>query len=189
LDSILARWDLLSHPFYQSWSAGTLPVVCLKTYAREYGALVAALPAGWEAVGDSETVAEEREHAELWDAFAAALGTSVEAPQIAQTKTMSASLNHLFSQPATALGALYAFEAQQPATAASKLEGLRSHYDLTASAEVYFETHAGEEHEVEKLLGMMASLPHADLDKAVEACETMAEVLWDTLTGVMESAT
>ena len=26
LDSIVEKWDLLKHPFYQAWSAGTLPV-------------------------------------------------------------------------------------------------------------------------------------------------------------------
>lgn len=188
LDSILKRWNLLDHPFYQSWSAGTLPVDCLKIYAQEYGALVRALPAGWQAVGDTSTVEEEIEHARQWDLFAAALETEVADPQIQQTKAMSANLQELFAQPTTALGALYAFEAQQPATATSKLEGLRTHYDLPTAAEVYFETHAGDKHEVEKLLDMMETMSEPDRGRAIEACEVMAERLWDTLTGVMEMA-
>ena len=39
-DTILEKWDLLKHPFYQAWSAGTLPVEALKVYASEYGAFI-----------------------------------------------------------------------------------------------------------------------------------------------------
>ena len=33
---VLAR-NLLEHPFYRAWSAGTLPAEALAAYAREYG--------------------------------------------------------------------------------------------------------------------------------------------------------
>src|SRR5258708_10612168 len=39
--------DLLRHPFYQAWSAGTLAEGALATYAREYGAFIRALDCGW----------------------------------------------------------------------------------------------------------------------------------------------
>ena len=58
-DTIVARRDLLQHPFYQAWSAGTLPVEDLQTYAREYGAFVGMLPRAWQALDDDETAQEE----------------------------------------------------------------------------------------------------------------------------------
>ena len=55
LDTILEKWDLLKHPFYQAWSAGTLPVEALQVYAREYGNFIANLPRGWETLNDAAT--------------------------------------------------------------------------------------------------------------------------------------
>lgn len=187
LERAIQKWKLLDHPFYQAWSEGALPVERLKLYASEYGSLVRALPSGWEAVGDKETAAEEVEHSQQWDAFAEALGTRVAAPTISQTKVMDGHLNDLFSQPASALGALYAFEAQQPETAASKLMGLRQHYQLPAATELYFESHADDDHEAEKILDMLESLAPAGREQALGACETMAEDLWNVLSGVLEA--
>ncbi|MER3558451.1 MAG: pyrroloquinoline quinone biosynthesis protein PqqC, partial [Armatimonadota bacterium] len=47
LNEIVAKWNLLNHPFYQAWSAGTLPVESLRAYAQEYGAFIRELPLGW----------------------------------------------------------------------------------------------------------------------------------------------
>src|SRR3990172_11441771 len=82
LDSILEKWDLLKHPFYQAWSAGTLPVDALKVYAAEYGAFINILANGWETLDDPETAQEEKEHAELWESFAEALETKVSSTEI-----------------------------------------------------------------------------------------------------------
>src|SRR5512136_3484503 len=94
LDLAVSKRNLLEHPFYQAWSAGTLPVDALRTYAREYGAFIRLLPTAWGALQDAETAEEEREHADLWDRFASALDTRVEGsatvPQI-QTLTATAS--------------------------------------------------------------------------------------------------
>jgi len=62
LDSILEKWDLLKHPFYQAWSAGTLPVEALKVYASEYGAFINILENGWKTLDDLETAEEERDN-------------------------------------------------------------------------------------------------------------------------------
>jgi len=63
LNEIVAERSLLNHPFYQAWSAGTLPVEDLQTYAREYGAFIEMLPRAWETLKDAETSQEEVEHA------------------------------------------------------------------------------------------------------------------------------
>jgi len=186
LDSILEKWDLLKHPFYQAWSAGTLPVDALKVYAAEYGAFINILASGWNTLDDPETAQEEQEHAELWEGFAAALETKVGNPQFAQTIALVNTTNELFRSRAGALGAMYAFEAQQPATAKSKLDGLKMHYSLPAEVEPYFEVHSANWHESKKILAALEALSPEEQALAEQACEEMAEALWNTLTGIHE---
>jgi pyrroloquinoline-quinone synthase len=186
LDSILEKWDLLKHPFYQAWSAGTLPVKALKVYATEYGAFINILANGWKTLNDPETAQEEKEHAELWEQFAAALDTNIGSPQIHQTKDLVNTASELFVSPASTLGAMYAFEAQQPATAKSKLDGLKTHYSLPAGVEPYFEVHSKNWHESKKILAAVERLSPEERAQAEEACEKMAEALWNALSGIHE---
>ena len=94
--------------------------------------------------------------------LAQGLETTVGEAQIPQVKNLLNTAQALFATPATALGALYAFEAQQPATAKSKLEGLKAFYHLPQTVEPYFEIHSHNAHEVEKLLEQMNALPPED---------------------------
>ena len=187
LDSKIADYNLLNHPFYQAWSAGELPVEALRSYAREYGAFISMMPEGWEALNDAEIAAEETEHIDLWADFAAGLDTTVTEAQIPQVKALMEMADELFSEPATALGALYAFEAQQPATAQSKLTGLKAFYQLPKKVEPYFETHSHNEHEAEKLLAYIGTLPSDSYATVVQACEKMSAALWDALTGIHDA--
>jgi pyrroloquinoline-quinone synthase len=185
LNAAVSKWNLLRHPFYQAWSAGTLPIESLRTYAREYGAFVRLLPQAWDALADPETSQEEREHADLWDDFAAALETRVDGQALAvETQALTASAARLFSEAVTAAGALYAFEVQQPATAQSKLVGLRMHYRLPTAAEPYFEVHSRNVHEAAKLLARIDSFSPEDQTRTVQACSEMAERLWNALSGI-----
>jgi pyrroloquinoline-quinone synthase len=186
LDSILEKWDLLKHPFYQAWSAGTLPVEALKVYASEYGAFINSLSDGWNTLGDAETAHEEEEHAELWEQFATALETKISTPEISQTTDLVNTAKELFNAPATTLGAMYAFEAQQPATAKSKLDGLKEHYSLPVEAEPYFEVHSANWHESEKILSAVEQLSGEEQAQVKQACENMAKALWNALTGIHE---
>ena len=181
LDAIVSQWNLLNHPFYQAWSAGTLPVDALRAYAREYGAFIRELPAGWQVQNDAETAHEEEEHIELWEAFAHALETQIGEAQRPAVKRLVQTARQLFADPVTALGALYAFEVQQPATAHSKLEGLMTHYRLPDGVRPYFEVHAVNHHEAEKLLARLSALSGADQARALQACEQMCQALWDAL--------
>lgn len=188
LQPTLDRWNLLNHPFYRAWSAGTLPVENLRDYAREYGAFITLMPQGWETLEDEETAHEEEKHIELWEQFAEALGTEIGDATIPQVQALIATTRELFSQPATALGALYAFEAQQPPTAQSKLDGLKTHYSLPAGVQPYFEEHSRNHHEAEKLLARLEKLDESEKAKAVQACERMAHALWDALSGIYDKA-
>lgn len=188
LDTVLEKWNLLKHPFYQAWSMGTLPVDALQVYAREYGNFIATLPRGWETLNDAETAQEEREHAEMWSDFTAAIGSFTADASLPTTANLVGASRTLFASRASALGALYAFEAQQPATAQSKLDGLKTHYKLPHGVEPYFEVHAKNWHESEKILRMIESLPANEQEEALAACDQMAQSLWDALTGIHDAA-
>ncbi len=86
-----------------------------------------------------------------------------------------------FAQPATAIGALYAFEVQQPKTAQSKLLGLQTHYPHLYADKTYFEVHSHNEHEAAKLLALFDGLSADDQRMAVDACESMSQAIWQTL--------
>ena len=187
LDSKIADYNLLNHPFYQAWSAGELPVEALRSYAREYGAFISTVPEGWKALDETEAAAEEIEHIDLWADFAAGLDTAVTEAQIPQVKSLMETAHELFSEPTTALGALYAFEVQQPATAQSKLAGLKAFYQLPESVEPYFVTHSHNEHEAERLLEHIGALPSDSHATVVQACEEMSTALWNALTGIHDA--
>ena len=187
LNERIAPRNLLQHPFYRAWEAGELPLDALQAYAREYGAFIAQMPLGWETLNDAETAEEEREHAALWSDFAAGLDTAVGAAELPAVAKLVSQSQDWFRQPEQALGALYAFEVQQPATAKSKLEGLKAHYDLPASVEPYFEEHSHNEHEAEKLLARMQGLSAEQQATALDAAEGMSQALWDALSDIYET--
>jgi pyrroloquinoline-quinone synthase len=181
----LKRWDLHKHPFYQAWSAGTLPVSALGEYARDWGSFVRVVDRGWDALGMSDYAAEEQEHARLWDEFAAALGTeAVDAPAIPALAALRGAAERLFSTPVTALGALYAFEAQQPSTSSSKLAGLKQHYSFDAKAEKYFAVHEDDYSEAQWIEAAIERLGPAERAVAEASCEAMCQALWDGLSGI-----
>lgn len=183
----LERWNLHNHPFYQAWSAGTLPVSALVEYARDWGGFVRVIDQGWETLGQREYAAEERVHAELWDDFAAALGTqAVDSPSIPALAQLRTAAERLFANPVTALGALYAFEAQQPGTSKSKLDGLRAHYALENKAEFYFAVHQDDYSEAQWIAGRIAQLSDDDRQLAEGACEELCHALWDGLSGIYD---
>lgn len=184
LDAVVERWNLLNHPFYQAWNEGLLPVESLRSYAREYGPFIRRLADGWEKVGNEEHAAEEREHADLWERFARALGTEVAAPNIPEMKALLDSCDVLFSDIDQAWGALYAFEVQQPATAASKLDGLNAFYDIPAEGKEYFEVHANDPYEAEMILEHLGGVGDEASAAAIAACDAMCQALWSALSGV-----
>ncbi|MCB1020527.1 MAG: iron-containing redox enzyme family protein [Acidobacteria bacterium] len=181
IDQSIARWNLLDSAFYQAWSAGTLPVDSLRLYAREYGAFILRVADGWDAHGDQKTAEVEREHVELWRNFAQALGTDIGEAETPAVKALVETSDKLFADRAASLGALYAFEAQQPHTATSKLEGLRAHYDLPKTAEVYFDVHKDDWDEPAVLRERMAALTAEEQETAAQACEQMSQALREAL--------
>ena len=185
-EGAIGEHRLLEHPFYVAWREGSLPVEALATYAAEYGGFIGAVPEGWETVGNREHAAEERVHAIIWEAFARRLGTTVAAPRIDEVEHLLETARRLFADPATAWGALYAFEAQQPGTSEEKLKGLVDHYGFDAGepAAEYFRIHAADYRETDEIVESLdATGPAAE--RAVTACGEMSVALWDALSGVL----
>ncbi len=183
-DFIVARHDLSEHPFYRAWRAGTLPVSKLATYASEYAPFIEAIAEGWQALGETDHAAAEREHAELWVRFRDALGP-LSQPLCPEAKALVDASRDAFADPAGSVGALYAFESQQPSTARSKLDGLREHYAIPEHATAYFRIHAGDYGEREHLRQLAARLSASDGVRARFSCERMCKAMWSALDGIM----
>ncbi len=186
LDRIIESKNLLDNPFYRAWSAGELSLSALRTYAEEYGAFIALLPDGWLAQNDPENAQEEQEHLQLWGDFARALDTQVGGLTLPETRGLVATAKSLFTESPTAIGALYAFEVQQPSTAKTKLDGLKAFYKLPKPAYAYFVAHQQNEDEAEKLFDRMSELESREQALAVQACARMSSALWDALTAIYE---
>jgi pyrroloquinoline-quinone synthase len=184
LNAIVTEYDLLNHPFYQAWSAGKLPVEALATYAAEWGNFVAQVPKGWAAHGDQAIADEEVTHVALWDDFASALGTKVAPAKVQEMRDLEGVCDKNFANDVSSIGALYAFEAQQPKTSTSKLQGLKDWYSVGEKGEEYFLVHCDDVHEMEILAQRAEKLSEADQARTVAACKETAEALWNALTGI-----
>lgn len=188
LNSAISEYALAQSKFYQAWSAGTLSEKGLVDYANDYGAFITLLPLGWGVQADEETAHEEEEHIELWETFARSLGTDIYGPTCPAVVRLCGLAQSLFAEKASALGALYAFEVQQPETSVSKLKGLRQHYAALKADEAYFEAHAKNQHEAEKLIRRISALSPADQAKALSAAEKMARALREALDGLYDES-
>ncbi len=180
LDAAVARFDLNEHPFYQAWSAGTLPVAKLQAYAQEYAQLIAAIPQGWAQAAEPAYAAEEQRHFQSWERFAQSLGVTAPADQGGY---LGDTARHLFARYPDCLGALYAFEVQQPRTAAAKLQGLQTHYQdlVPPPGQEYFRLHLDNTGELALLKDKIQAL--STPAPTLSACSLMANLLWHALDG------
>jgi pyrroloquinoline-quinone synthase len=163
LDQQIAARSILRHLFYRAWTAGELRREDLAVYARLYYPHVAAFPGYLEAAVDGadlepvraeleenlrEERSEPRPHAELWLRFAAAVGAEPAMVRAAApapgVRASVDEFRRLCAGPTVgALGALYAYESQQPEVSTLKAAGLRELYGIAgAEALSYFTVHA-----------------------------------------------
>ena len=185
LDEIVRQFDLNQHPFYQEWRAGTLPLERLAEYADEWAPFIGVIDAGWDRIGYADYAAEEREHDALWQDFRSALGATREMRR-PQSRTLLAVGEHAFASVPETLGALYSFEVQQPATASSKLAGLREHYAgaVAQAGQRYWVEHAVETDEPAMLATLIEQLSDGDFARAKTACAIFSAAAWGALDGV-----
>ena len=209
IDSKVAERAMLSHPFYQAWTEGRLPLDTLRTYARQYFHHVEAFPRAVSAVHSAcpdrdgrrmlaENLAEEegietgkQDHASLWMMFACGLGESEEAVRgqqlNAETQALIDTFRKLSRQSyAAGLGALYAYESQFPLVAAAKIQGLIDRYGITDEETLrFFRVHESADVQHSDVCRMLLDRLQTDEQaEAVAAGGELAGALWNFLSGV-----
>jgi pyrroloquinoline-quinone synthase len=162
LDAAIAEKSLLKHPFYQDWQAGKLSREALQLYASQYYRHVEAFPKTLRVLAARttgplrdtvmENLAEEENpdapHPKLWRDFAAALGVAEDdiacCPSLPGTQAVVTTFREICGDRpvAEAVATLYAYEAQVPEIAATKIDGLKKFYGVTQpEALAYFTIH------------------------------------------------
>jgi pyrroloquinoline-quinone synthase len=209
IDSKVAERAMLSHPFYQAWTEGRLPLDTLRNYARQYFHHVEAFPRAVSAVHSAcedregrrmlaENLAEEegleagkQDHASLWLMFACGLGENEGAVRAQalnpETRALIDTFRKLSRQSyAAGLGALYAYESQFPGVAHAKIEGLIDRYGISDEQTLrFFRVHESADVEHSDVCrALLDRLPEAQRDEAIAAGEELAGALWNFLSGV-----
>jgi pyrroloquinoline quinone (PQQ) biosynthesis protein C len=186
IDAIVKQFELNAHPFYQDWKMGTLPAWRLAEYGDQYGHFVGTIASGWETLGESYYADEEREHEVLWANFKSAVG-SRDTGLNPGTETLVTAAKNAFKSKPEAIGALYAFEAQQPLTSRAKLDGLNEHYSVSEEGKEYFKVHADDVAEVELLKTYIERLSDDEFARAKTACAIVCASMYSALDGVYYS--
>jgi pyrroloquinoline-quinone synthase len=151
------RPRLLEHPFYQAWTKGELSVEQLARYHQGYARFIERFPSYWRTVIDTfspspagdAVVRDELDHIELWKLWGSAFPPAVEAPGMEKTIAAFGDM-----PPSRLLGAIHAFESQQPEVAATKKDGLLRHYGFQPDTLTYFDEHLHEEKHIAYGLGL-----------------------------------
>jgi pyrroloquinoline-quinone synthase len=188
LELAVTRWNLLDHTFYKRWTQGSLTLDELGDYVRQYAHIVRAVPRWLEQVRGGDTaqlarhVGEERSHIELWNKFGMALGLSSDEIRVAPANLATAKLVERGDQLAAqcqAAAVVWALEAQTPAVARAKVEGLSAFYGIRADGGgEYFAVH-------ERLdVAHSAELRGLCSNGSEDAVVAISESLWDLLTSV-----
>ena len=213
LDSRIAPYDLLAHPFYRAWSAGELSRDDLRDYAAEYWHHVSAFPTYLSALHsrleDSELrrtvlrnlLDEEgidspdgKPHSELWMDFARGCGANESEVRHRELQPETTALVGTFQKlvrqenAAIGLAALYAYESRVPEIARQKAAGLCQHYGANAETCRYFTLHqTADMHHAQvwkDAIREELEMDSAATDKALDAAETAAQALWSALDGI-----
>lgn len=216
LQSVVQRYDLLTHPYYVAWTEGKLTREHLKHYAIQYFHNVLAFPTYLSAVhfntpsfGTSIAVRQEilenligeergeKNHPALWQTFANSLGATeadlTETALLASTTNLIETFRQLCLQSPfyAGLAALYAYESQIPKIAAVKVDGLKQFYGMTDSAEYEFFTVHQEADVWHTEAEVQLIEQYADTEEkqamVLEVAEKAAQALWQFLDGVYDN--
>jgi pyrroloquinoline-quinone synthase len=185
--NVFRKYNLLDHPFYLAWNEGKLSREQLSLYAQQYGLFIQLISSGWHAANEEGIALEENEHYILWQKFGKSLNGENKNIFVPAVEELVNSTTENYKNYASALGALYAFEVQQPGTATSKLAGLQKHYGKWNVDETYFKIHADDIEEPELLEEKINDLSPQDKLIAAQACETTCGLLWNALTEIYEN--
>ena len=209
IDAAIADKNLLKHPFYQDWQAGKLSRESLQLYAAQYYRHVEAFPQHLRVLAARadeslkpvvmENLAEEenpaRPHPKLWRDFAVALGVSEDvvtsSPSLPGTQHVVQKFREICANRsvAEAVAALYAYEAQVPEIATTKIDGLKKFYGITEPKGLaYFEVHeeADKEHRAAWRQWLEANAKGNEAEILKSTNEAL-DALWGALSAVHAS--
>jgi pyrroloquinoline-quinone synthase len=215
LDSRIAKYDLLCHPFYKAWSAGRLTRDDLREYAEDYYHHVEAFPSYLAALGlrleDGElrravlaNMCDEKgsegegkksvPHSDLWLDFVEGMGSTRNLEWHSPVPEIRQLIRH-FHQVASegtleeALAAFYAYESQVPKIAGEKQRGLREMYGADDKTCGYFALHATADvyhsRVWRKQLEKRIETHPETAEAALDAAESAALLLWQALDGIV----
>jgi pyrroloquinoline-quinone synthase len=201
----IAKYDLLTHPFYRAWACGELTREDLCRYAMQYFHHVAAFPDYLEmfesrpeldcelAQAVAENRAGEAGHADLWLDFAEGMRAErtrvAEGEPLQEIQELIATFQSIAREgsPAESLAAFYAYESQVPRIATEKARGLKEHYAANEETCAYFTVHqTADVHHARVWNEQLEKQARDDESqaRALEAAERTAQALWRALDGI-----
>jgi pyrroloquinoline-quinone synthase len=206
IDAAIAEKSLLKHPFYQDWQAGKLSKEALQLYAVQYYKHVEAFPKHLRVLAARtegplqglirENLEEEENpegaHPKLWRDFAEAVGVCEDditcCPALPGTKAVVQTFREICGDRtvAEAVAALYAYEAQVPEIATTKIEGLQKFYGVTKPEGLaYFTVHeeADKAHRA-AWRGWLEEHAEGNQDEIVATANEALDALWGALDAV-----
>jgi len=214
LETRIAKYDLLCHPFYKAWSAGKLTRDDLREYAQDYFHHVEAFPSYLAALGTRLDEGELRRavlanmsdekgsgtegkdaapHSDLWLDFAEGMGSTRNLEwhnPVPEIRDLIRHFNRVASEgsPEEALAAFYAYESQVPRIAQEKERGLREMYGADDKTCGYFSLHASADVYHSRVwksqLEARIEAHPENADAALDAAENAARMLWQALDGI-----
>lgn len=208
LDQIIAKYDLLKHPFYQAWSAGQLSQENLQRYAAQYYQQVSSFPRFVSRVHTMcpeiaarkvllENLVDEElhgtDHPALWMQFAEGLGVSQDQVRnevpLQETNELVDTFYALAQKDwRDGLCALYAYESQVPAVSASKIEGLKKFYGISDEATLaFFSAHEAYDVVHSRQVAELIER-YVEPEAAEKAAEHAAAAQWKFLDGMCHLA-
>ncbi len=197
LADALAGRQLLTHPFYRRWEAGTLAEGELGAYAEQYRLIERALPTTLRDIatglseGPARTLVESNladelgvpaPHVMLFESFAEAAGAASDADPMPATAALLAAVRQASSSdPVAALAMVAAYEVQAADIAVSKADGLRRHYGIDAEGTRFWDVHTTQEAaHADWSIEALADLG-ADPAAVRAAAHVAADAWWDFL--------
>jgi pyrroloquinoline quinone (PQQ) biosynthesis protein C len=197
LADALAGRQLLTHPFYRRWEAGTLAKGELAAYAEQYRLIERALPVTLATIaaglpdGSARTLVEANladelgapaPHAVLFESFAHAAGAAPDVDASPATKALVDAVRAAsITDPVAALSMVAAYEVQAADIASSKAEGLRRHYGMDEEATRFWDVHTTQEvTHADWSVEALASLD-ADAEVVRAAARVAADAWWGFL--------
>lgn len=204
IETRLQPRHLLQHPYYQRWEMGNLSREELAHYSLAYEPFVASFPRYVSAVHskaervqdrklllenllEEEGVGQPDDHPGLWRRFQQAMGAAE------QYGPASCQLDELFGRLceksfASGVGALLAYEYQNPEVCQTKVKSLIEKYGLSSpDALLFFKVHAQADllHR-EQCLKLLEGLSEAELQECLHSFDEAAQGLWNFLTHLDE---